>query len=73
MSVKITVRIPRELKERMDRFRNVNWSDVIRRAIEEKAREEEVEWALKVMDEISRKAKPEKPLAEVIREYRDRR
>jgi len=73
MSVKITVRIPRELKERMDRFRNVNWSDVIRRAIEEKVREEEVEWALKVMDEISRKAKPEKPLAEVIREYRDRR
>jgi len=73
MSVKITVRIPRELKERMDRFKDVNWSDVIRRAIEEKAREEEVKWALKVMDEISRKAKIEKPLAEVIREYRDRR
>jgi len=73
MSVKITVRVSRELKERMDRFRYVNWSDVVRRAVEEKVREEEVKWALRVMDEISRKAKPEKPLAEVIREFRDRR
>jgi len=73
MSVKITVRIPRELKERMDRFRHVNWSEVVRRALEERAREEEVNWALKVMEEISRKAKPEKPMAENIREFRDHR
>jgi len=73
MSVKITVRIPRELKERMDRFKYINWSDVIRKAIEERVREEEVKWALGVMEEISRKAKSERPLAEVIREFRDRR
>jgi len=73
MSVKITVRIPRELKERIDRFKYINWSDVIRRAIEEKVREEEVKWALRVMEEISRKAKSERPLAEVIREFRDHR
>jgi len=73
MSVKITVRIPRELKEKMDRFSHVNWSEVVRRALEEKVREEEVKWALKVMEEISRKAKPERSLAEVIREFRDRR
>jgi len=73
MSVKITVRIPRELKERMDRLSHVNWSDVVRRALEEKVREEEVKWALRVMDEISNKARPGKPLAEVIREFRDRR
>jgi len=73
MSVKITVRIPRELKERMEKFRHVNWSDVIRRALEEKVREEEINWALKVMEEISRKAKPEKSVAEIIREFRDRR
>jgi len=73
MSVKITVRIPRELKERMERLRHVNWSDVIRRALEEKVREEEIKWALKVMEEISRRAKPEKPVAEMIREFRDRR
>jgi len=73
MSVKITVRIPRELKERMDRFKYINWSDVIRKAIEERVREEEVKRALEVMEEISRKAKAKKPSAEVVREFRDYR
>jgi len=73
MSAKLTVRIPRELKERMDRFKDINWSEVIRKAVEERLREEEVRWALRVMDELSRKARPEKPLTEVIREFRDRR
>jgi len=73
VSVKITVRIPRELKEKMDRFSHVNWSDVVRRALEERVREEEVKWALGAMDEVSRKARPGKPLAEVIREFRDHR
>jgi len=73
VSVKLTIRIPRKLKERMDRFSYINWSEVVRKAIEEKVREEEVKWAIRVMDEISAKAKPEKPLVEVIREFRDRR
>jgi len=73
MSVEITVRIPRELKEKMDRFSHINWSDVIRRALEEKVREEEVKWALKVVEEISCKAKPKRHLAEIIREFRDHR
>ena len=73
MSVKFTARIPKELKERMDMFSYVNWSEVVRKAIEEKVREEEVKLALKIMGEISAKAKPEKPLAKVIREFRDRR
>jgi len=71
MSVKITIRIPKELKERMEKLRHVNWSDVIRRALEEKVREEEINWTLKVIEEISHKAKPGKPVAEVIREFRD--
>ena len=73
LSVKVTVRVPRELKKRMDMFSYVNWSEVVRKAIEEKVREEEVKLALKIMGEISAKAKPEKPLAKVIREFRDRR
>ncbi len=48
VSVKLTVRIPREL-------------------------EEEIRWALRVMEEISCKARLERPLVEVIREFRDRR
>ena len=73
MSVKFTVRIPRELKERMDRLSHINWSEVVRRAIEERVREEEVKLALKIMDEVSRRARPERPLADVIREFRDRK
>lgn len=35
MSATITVRVPRELAERMRRHREVNWSEVVRRSIEE--------------------------------------
>ena len=35
MSVNFTVRIPRKLYERMKRHSEVNWSEVVRRAIEE--------------------------------------
>ena len=73
MSTKITVRVPLELKKRMERFPSVNWSDVVRKAIEEKLRELEIREALEAMDEIALKAKPRRPLAEVIREFRDRR
>ncbi|MEM4972044.1 MAG: hypothetical protein QXE01_12430 [Sulfolobales archaeon] len=73
MSTKITVRIPLELKKRMEMYSDVNWSEVIRKAIEEKLRELEVKEALKIMDEIASKAKPEKPLTDVIRKFRDER
>jgi len=35
MSANFTVRIPRKLYERMKRHPEVNWSEVVRRAIEE--------------------------------------
>ncbi len=35
MSVKITIRIPKELKKRIERFKNINWSEVVRKAIKE--------------------------------------
>jgi len=35
MSVTITVRIPRRLAEAMRRHREINWSEVVRRAIED--------------------------------------
>ena len=70
MSVEFTVRIPKELKERMDKLSHVNWSGVARMATEERIREKEIKWALRVMDEISAKAKPDKPMAEVIRWFR---
>lgn len=73
MSTKITVRIPLELKKRMEMYSDINWSEVIRKAIEEKLRELEIREALKIMDEIASKAKPGKPLTDVIRRFRDER
>ena len=35
MSVTFTVRIPRRLAEKMRRFREINWSEVVRKSIEE--------------------------------------
>lgn len=34
MSVNFTVRIPKELAAKMRRYREINWSEVIRRSIE---------------------------------------
>ncbi len=35
MSVTFTIRIPRKLAEKMKKHREINWSEVIRRSIEE--------------------------------------
>ncbi|MCE4599762.1 MAG: hypothetical protein F7C81_06155 [Desulfurococcales archaeon] len=35
MSVTFTIRIPRKLAEKMKKYREINWSEVIRRSIEE--------------------------------------
>jgi len=39
--VVVSFRISRSLKERMERLRHINWSEVVRRAIEEAVRREE--------------------------------
>jgi hypothetical protein len=41
----ITVRVPEELKSRMERCKTVNWSEIARKAFEEAARREEMECA----------------------------
>ncbi len=44
MMVNFTIRIPRELHEKMRRYRDVNWSEIIRRSIEDYLRKlEEME------------------------------
>ncbi|ADM27650.1 conserved hypothetical protein [Ignisphaera aggregans DSM 17230] len=52
MSVTLTVRIPRELKEKMSRF-SINWSEEIRRFLEKKVAQLE---ALQLLDEIEKSA-----------------
>lgn len=41
VSVVVSFRIDRRLKERMERLRHINWSEVVRRAIEEVVEREE--------------------------------
>jgi len=52
VSVTLTVRIPKELKERMSKF-NINWSEEIRRFLEERVAQLE---ALQLLDEIEKRA-----------------
>ena len=73
MCVKFTIRIPKELRAKMKRLSYIIWSEIVRRAIEKKTHEEEINWALKIMDELATKAKPERSMSKVIREFRDSR
>jgi hypothetical protein len=48
----VTVRVPEELKSRMERCKSINWSEVARRAFEEAARKEEMQGAAAAIDEL---------------------
>ncbi len=80
MSVTITVRIPRRLAEEMRRHREINWSEVVRRSIEEYLRRLDEARRLESPGELVERLRelgvaPEdlEPLPEdVEREYRER-
>jgi L-fucose isomerase-like protein len=65
-SAVICIRIPKELKERMQRVREVNWSELIRRYIEETVSRYEVEELLRKIEE-DLKDLPELPSGTVAR------
>ena len=83
MSELFTVRIPRELKEKMKKLSYINWSKVVREAIAHKVEEEErkndIKKAVKIMDSIRLKILREQGSAldydssEVIRYWREKR
>ena len=66
MSAVISVRVPRELKERMRKLKNVNWSEIIRKFIEDVVSRYEAEEALKKIEE-DLKDIPELPAGTVSR------
>ena len=73
MSEVISIRIPRELKEMM-RGLEVDWASFVRRAMEEKVREEKRKNAVKLMDESRRKTRGVKfDSVEVVRSLREER
>ncbi|RLE86884.1 MAG: CopG family transcriptional regulator [Thermoprotei archaeon] len=73
MSV-ISVRIPRELKKKMDSLRGVvNWSEEVRRFIERRIREIEQEKAIEELEELIQRLPlmPRGHIAKYVREDRD--
>jgi predicted DNA-binding protein len=69
----VCIRIPRELKERMDRLRDViSWSEEIRKFIERKVEEIEQEHALREFEEIIRTI-PKLPPEEAVKLVREDR
>ncbi|UXD21245.1 hypothetical protein IPA_01765 [Ignicoccus pacificus DSM 13166] len=74
MSVVFSVRIPKELKEKMEKM-NVNWAEEVRRFLEQRVKEEEEK---KVMEELkafrsSLQGRKIVPSEALIREVRDSR
>lgn len=51
----------------------INVSEVLRRALEEEVRKRKVEWALKVMNEISQRIELDVEARDLIRKFRDKR
>ncbi len=71
MSVTISAKVKRDLWEKAKRM-GINISEVIREALERKVREEELKWAVKVMDEISGRISLDEDSYRIIRRERDR-
>ncbi|BAN90237.1 hypothetical protein ACAM_0768 [Aeropyrum camini SY1 = JCM 12091] len=82
LSVVVSFRIDKRLKERMEKLKHINWSEVVRRAIEEVVRREEaklrekdrarIAWASLKMDELRRRVEGWSSVEE-IRRWREGR
>ena len=67
-----SIRIPKELKEKMKEYANVNWKEVIIESIEEKIKQLEAGKILREIEEMNKEIKTSKiPAWKMIREDRD--
>ncbi len=82
MSSVVSFRISKELKRRMDRLKHVNWSEVVRKAIQEVVAREEAKLMSKDLSRIRRAALKSEELSrsvegwnsvEEIRRWRERK
>ncbi|KYH39483.1 MAG: hypothetical protein AYL32_016010 [Candidatus Bathyarchaeota archaeon B26-2] len=69
----ITVRVPEELRRKMKKFRHINWSEVIRRAIAEELKRERMREASQTIDRLRAKSKVKWDSVAVIRRWREER
>jgi len=68
----LSIRIPKELKEKMKEYSSVDWKKVVIESIEEKIKQLEAEKILKEIEEMNRELEvSEVPAWKLIREDRD--
>ena len=65
MNVVVSFRIPEELKRRMSKLKHVNWSEEVRKFLEEKVREYEAKITLNEIDQHL-KDLPELPKGTIV-------
>lgn len=70
----LSIRIRKDLKEKMKKFKNIDWRREIEQFIEEKIRELELEEILNTIDNVLKDIPPSKePAWKTIREMRESR
>ncbi len=67
----ITIRIPEDLKKRMEQCKTINWSEIARKAFEEAARKEEIQCAAESIKKLRNESEQEWNGAKEIRKWRD--
>ena len=67
----VTIRVPEDLKRRMEELQEVNWSEVARRAFEETVQRQEMRRAADGIRELRKLSSPEWDGAAEIRRWRD--
>jgi len=67
----ITIRVPEELKRQMERFKDINWSEVARRAFEEITRREERKRAAESIKKLRMESVADWNGVKEIRRWRD--
>jgi hypothetical protein len=67
----ITVRVPEELKSRMERCKTINWSEIARKAFEDAAHQEEMKSAAQAIKKMRDDSKENWNGAKEIRKWRD--
>jgi len=70
-NVNITIALPKELKDKMRKLKNVNWSEVARKAFEKEIERIEQAQALEEIIRLREESKVEWEGAEVIRRWRN--
>lgn len=68
----ISVRVDEDLKEKMGKYPDINWSEYIRKNIERRLKQEDMKKASEIMEELARKTDPNWSGAKEIRRWRQR-